>query len=700
MVMTAQIEKASSYLEKIRNIGIIAHIDAGKTTTTERILFYTGITHRLGNVDEGNTQMDWMVQEQERGITITSAATTCHWGDFQINIIDTPGHVDFTIEVERSLRVLDGAVGVFCGVGGVEPQSETVWRQADKYRVPRVAFVNKMDRIGADFFRVLASMKQRLGANPVAVQIPIGAEDSFVGCIDLIDMKALVWESDETGSKFETKDIPAELQDQAKAARDQMIEGLADVDDLLAETYLSGKNLTRDDIIAAIRRACIAMKATPVLCGASFRNRGVQPLLDAIVRYLPSPLDVPPVKGVAHNDHSMVLERRTSPKESTAALAFKIMWDSYVGQLAFVRVYSGELKKGEAYQNVGKNKKEKIARILKMHANNREDVEALKAGNIGALVGLKFTTTGDTLADLEKPILLESIVFPEPVISVAIEPKTTADQAALSEALQKLAKEDPSFRILNNEETGQTLISGMGELHLEIIADRLLREFKVNANVGKPQVSYKETLTQSANIDYRHEKLIGGRGQYAHVKLRIEPISRGEGVKFVNAIRGEEIPKQFIPFVEQGVRASLESGALAANPITDVQVTLEGGSFHEVDSSDLAFQVASSIATRELCMKASPVLLEPVMKIEVVVPEAYLSQVIGDLNARRGKVMGMDERAGNKVIQGEVPLAQMFGYATDLRSFSQGRATFAMEPSHYEVVPANISQQIIGRMTF
>ncbi len=700
MVMTAKIEKASSYLEKIRNIGIIAHIDAGKTTTTERILYYTGITHRLGNVDEGNTQMDWMVQEQERGITITSAATTCHWADFQINIIDTPGHVDFTIEVERSLRVLDGAVGVFCGVGGVEPQSETVWRQADKHRVPRVAFVNKMDRVGADFERVLSSIKLRLGANPIAIQMPIGQEDSFEGCVDLIDMKALIWKGDETGAQFESQAIPSELLKSAQEARESMIEALADLDDEFAELYLSGKAVGRDEVISTIRRVCIAMKATPVLCGASFRNRGVQPLLDAIVRYLPSPLDVPPVRGFVSLEDESAVERKVSPKEPTSALAFKIMWDSYVGQLAFVRVYSGELKKGEAYQNVGKNKKEKIGRILKMHANNREDVESIKAGNIGALVGLKFTTTGDTLAELEKPILLESIQSPDPVISVAIEPKSQADQASLAEALQKLAKEDPSFRVTMNDETGQTVISGMGELHLEIITDRLLRDFKVNANVGKTQVSYKESITHVQSIDYKHEKLVAGRGQFAHLKLKVEPLDRGQGFKFVNAIRGDLIPKQFIPYVEQGVKAAIESGVLAGNVLTDLQVTLEGGSFHEVDSSEIAFQVAASIATREVCLKATPVLMEPVMKIEVVVPEAYLSQVIGDLNARRGKVLGMDERAGSKVVTGEVPLAQMFGYATDLRSFSQGRATFAMEPSHYEVVPANISQQIVGSMTF
>jgi len=700
VVMTAQKEKASSYLEKLRNIGIIAHIDAGKTTTTERILFYTGMTHRIGNVDEGNTQMDWMVQEQERGITITSAATTCHWGDFQINIIDTPGHVDFTIEVERSLRVLDGAVGVFCGVAGVEPQSETVWRQADKYHVPRIVFVNKMDRVGADFDRVVSAISQRLRATPIAVQLPIGSEDQFVGAIDLIDHKALIWGKDESGAQFEITEIPENLKAQASAAREKMIETLADVDDDFAEVYLTGKEMTRDEIIAALRRACISLKATPVLCGASFRNRGVQPLLDAVVRYLPSPLEVPAIKGVAADASDKILERKASPKEPMAALAFKFMFDAFVGQLAFVRVYSGELKKGEAYQNVGKNKKEKIGRILKMHANNREDVESIKAGNIAALVGLKFTTTGDTLSDLEHPILLESIVFPAPVISVAIEPKTQADQAALAESLQKLAKEDPSFRVAMNEETGQTLISGMGELHLEIITDRLLREFKVNANVGKPQVSYREAITQPTTVDYKHDKVIGGRGQFAHVKLSFEPLERGAGVEFVNKMNGDQIPKAFIPFVEQGVRSALESGPLASNAITDVRVSLLGGSFHEVDSSDLSFQVAASLATREACLKAGPVLLEPVMKIEIVVPEAYLSQVIGDLNARRGKVMGMDERAGNKVIQGEVPLAQMFGYATDLRSFSQGRATFAMEPSHYEAVPASISQQIIGRMTF
>jgi len=689
--MAAQKTKVS-LLDKIRNIGIIAHIDAGKTTTTERILFYTGITHRIGNVDEGNTQMDWMVQEQERGITITSAATSCYWDDFQINIIDTPGHVDFTVEVERSLRVLDGAVGVFCGVGGVEPQSETVWRQADKYHVPRIAFINKLDRLGADFYRSVKMIRERLKANAIPVQIPIGKEDRFMGCVDLITQKALIWESDETGAKFLIKDIPAEMSAVASSAREEMIEAIADADDVFAETYLSGASLTEDDIIAALRRACLKLKAVPVLCGASFRNKGVQPLLDAIVRYLPSPLDVPPVEGVSVEDHSKAVGRKTSVDEALSALTFKIMADPFVGQLAFVRVYSGAIEKGKAVQNSTKNKKEKINRLLRMHANQKVDIDRLTAGSIGAIAGLKFSTTGDTLCDLTKPILLEQISFPEPVISVAIEPKTQADQEKLSEALRRLTIEDPSFRVLTDEDTGQTLIAGMGELHLDIIADRLVREFKVDANIGEPQVSYKETITKTVQVENRYEKQVGGKGQYGHVRLTVAPVERGAGTRFVNEIKGEAIPSVFIPFIEAGVREALETGALANNPVVDVEVRLTGGSFHEVDSTELAFKVASSLGIREALMKAGSALLEPVMSIEIILPEEYVSQIIGDLNSRRGKILGMDERAGNKVLRGEVPLSEMFGYATELRSLSQGRATFSMEPSHYEIVPSGISK--------
>ena len=695
----AMTKTKSAALEKTRNIGIIAHIDAGKTTTTERILFYTGITHKLGNVDEGNTQMDWMVQEQERGITITSAATTCYWNGFQINIIDTPGHVDFTIEVERSLRVLDGAVGIFCGVGGVEPQSETVWRQADKYRVPRIAFINKMDRVGADFDRVVGMMEEKLHANPIAVQLPIGAEDAFRGAIDLISMKALVWDKDELGVGYSCGAIPKDSEHSAQVARDRMIEKLTDIDDELAEMYLTGNPLSSDQIIACLRRVCLAQRAIPVLCGASFRNRGVQPLLDAVVNYLPSPLDVPPVEGASVEDPSLKIIRKPDEKEALSALAFKIMNDPFVGQLAFVRVYSGQIEKGVAVSNSSKGKKEKISRLLRLHANQREDIDTLGAGGIGAIAGLKFTTTGDTLCDLEKQVVLETINFPEPVISVVIEPKTQADQDKLLDALKRLSLEDPSFRMSVHEDTGQTLISGMGELHLEIIVDRLVREFKVNANIGKPQVSYKESISKTARAEHRYEKQIGGKGQFGHVVLELRPRERGAGFNFKNEIRGEAIPKEFIPSIEEGSREAMDAGILANHHVVDVEVALLGGSFHEVDSSPLSFRVAANMATREALEKADCKLLEPVMSIEIVLPEEYVSQIIGDLNGRRGKILGMSERVGNKVIDGEVPLAQMFGYATELRSLSQGRATFSMEPARYEEVPSSISKQIIGNMT-
>lgn len=685
-------------LDKTRNIGIMAHIDAGKTTTTERILYYTGITHKIGNVDEGNTQMDWMVQEQERGITITSAATTCYWKEFQINIIDTPGHVDFTLEVERALRVLDGAVAVFCGVGGVEPQSETVWRQADKYKVPRIAYVNKMDRLGANFNDAVQSMKDRLNANPILLQLPIGSEDDFVGMIDLIANKALIWESDETGAQFESKEIPAEHQEAAAKGREQMIESLADINDEVAEKYLGGEELSEDDIISAVRQACLGLKGVPVLCGASFKNKGVQPLLDAIVRYLPSPLDIPPVQGT-DLEGKETLTRKADLAEPLSALAFKIVNDSYVGMLTYIRVYSGKVQKGVPIWNVGKKKKEKVGRLLRMHANQREDVDSIEAGGIGAIAGLKFTTTGDTLADQDNQIVLEEISFPEPVISVAIEPKTQADQDKLDEALKRMALEDPSFRTMSNEDTGQALIAGMGELHLEIITDRLLREFKVAANVGKPQVSYKETITKKVQVSKEYSKEAGGKTQFGHVVLEFEPRGRGEGFAFENKVKPETIPAEYIPAIEVGAKEALETGALANNPVVDVQVRLVGGSFNETDSTELAFKVAASMATREALEQAESALLEPMMKVEVVVPEDYVSQVIGDLNSRRGQVQGMGERVGNKVVKAMMPLAEMFGYATELRSLSQGRATFSMEPSHYEMVPPSISKTIIGNMT-
>jgi len=691
-------EKLSA-LDKIRNIGIIAHIDAGKTTTTERMLFYTGITHKIGNVDEGNTQMDWMVQEQERGITITSAATTCFWNDFQINIIDTPGHVDFTIEVERSLRVLDGAVGVFCGVNGVQPQSETVWRQSDKYGVPRIAFINKMDRMGASFEAAVASIREKLGAPVIPVQIPIGLEDSFVGCIDLISQKALYWREDETGSSFEIREISEDDLEKSQVAREALIAFLADINDEIAQAYLSSREPASDDLISALREACLKLKAVPVLCGASFRNKGVQPLLDAVVRYLPSPSDVAEVKGVDPEKFSKPLTRRASEEEPLSALAFKIITDPFVGPLAFVRVYSGVLEKSSAIFNSTKKKKEKVQRILKIHANQKEDVEVLPVGCIGALSGLKFVTTGDTLCDLEQPILLESISFPEPVISMAIEPKTQADQDRLNEALQKLTKEDPSFYVRTSEETGQTLIAGMGELHLEIIADRLLREFKVNANVGAPQVSYREGITASSEVDFTYDKQLGGRGQFARLSLAIRPAERGSGFSFVNQLKGDSLPKEFVRAVEQGARESASVGPLMGCAISDVMVELREAQFHEVDSSELSFQVAASLAMKEACSKSRPVLLEPIMTIELAVPEDFVSPVIGDLNSRRGKILGLEEKATSKIIKAEVPLSEMFGYATDLRSLSQGRATFAMEPSHYEAVPSNISKQIIGEMT-
>jgi len=681
-------------LEKIRNIGIMAHIDAGKTTTTERILFYTGKIHKIGETHEGAAQMDWMEQEQERGITITSAATTCHWRDHRINIIDTPGHVDFTVEVERSLRVLDGAVAVFCAKGGVEPQSETVWRQADKYNVPRMAFVNKMDIVGADFFNVVDMIKDRLKANPVPVQIPIGKEDNFVGVVDLVNMNARIYK-DDLGQNIEVVDIPEELVDLAEEYRENLLENIAEYDEDLMIKYLEGEEITSEEITRAIRKATIKTEITPVLCGSSYKNKGVQPLLDAIVDYMPSPLDIPPVKGVSV-DSDEELERISSDDEPFSALAFKIVTDPYVGKLAYFRVYSGTLKAGSYVYNSTKGKRERIGRILLMHANKREEVDEVYAGDIAAAVGLKDTATGDTLCDEENPIILETMEFPEPVIEVAIEPKTKASQEKMSTALAKLAEEDPTFRASTNEETGQILIAGMGELHLEIIVDRLLREFKVEANVGNPQVAYKESISVPAEADTKYVRQSGGRGQYGHVKIKIEPQESGLGYEFVNKIVGGVIPKEYIPAVDAGIQEAMQSGILGGYPVVDIKVTLFDGSYHEVDSSEMAFKIAGSMAFKEAMAKAKPVLLEPIMKVEVIMPEEYMGDVIGDLNSRRGRVEGMELRNGAQVVRAYVPLSEMFGYATVLRSNTQGRATYSMEFDHYAPVPNNIAEEILG----
>ena len=684
-------------LDRTRNIGIMAHIDAGKTTTTERILYYTGINYKIGEVHEGTATMDWMVQEQERGITITSAATTCLWRDHRVNIIDTPGHVDFTIEVERSLRVLDGAVGVFCSVGGVEPQTETVWRQADKYQVPRIAFVNKMDRLGADFFRVVQMIRDRLGARAVPLQLPIGAEDKFVGVVDIVRMKAIVWEDESLGAKFRDEAIPEDMAVLAAEYREKLIEAVADSDETIMEKYLEGREISQAELINAIRSATLAIKIIPVLCGSAFRNKGVQPLLDAVVEYLPSPLDIPPVKGIDPDSQS---SDERSPKDDApfSALAFKIMTDPFVGTLSFFRVYSGSLTAGASVYNSTKGKRERIGRLLKMHANKREEIKEVYAGDIAAAVGLRTATTGDTLCDENHPIILESIEFPEPVISIAIEPKSKADQEKLGLSLQKLATEDPSFRVRTDEETGQTIISGMGELHLEIIVDRLLREFNVGANVGKPQVAYKETVRKSVEQQGKFIRQTGGRGQYGDVWIKLEPQQPGTGFEFVDAIKGGSIPREYIPAVEKGVKEATENGALAGYPIVDVKVTLFDGSYHDVDSSEIAFKIAGSMAFKQAARKASPVLLEPIMSVEVVVPEDFMGDVIGDLNSRRGKVLGMDTRPAAQAIDARVPLAQMFGYATDLRSMTQGRATYTMQFSHYEPVPANVAEGIIAKL--
>ena len=682
-------------LEKTRNIGIMAHIDAGKTTTTERILFYTGVNHKIGEVHDGAATMDWMVQEQERGITITSAATTCHWKNHRINIIDTPGHVDFTVEVERSLRVLDGAVAVLTARGGVEPQTETVWRQAENYNVPRMAYVNKMDITGADFFNVIKMMKERLNANAVAIQLPIGAEDTFKGIIDLVKMEAIVYE-DDLGKVEDEVAIPDDMKDQAEEYREILLEALSELDDDFMEKYLGGEEITEDEIKAVIRKGTVSCKLCPVTCGTSYRNKGVQPLLDAIVDYMPAPTDIPPIAGInpeaGGEDH-----RPSSDDEPFAALAFKIMTDPYVGKLAFFRVYSGILDGGSYVYNSTKGKKERIGRILQMHANNRKEIDRVYSGDIAAAVGLKDTTTGDTLCDEEHPIILESMVFPDPVISVAVEPSTKNDQEKMGVALQKLAEEDPTFRVRTDQETGQTIISGMGELHLQIIVDRMLREFKVDCKVGEPQVAYRETIRKSVEAEGKFVRQSGGHGQYGHCWLKLEPQEPGEGFSFENKVVGGAIPKEFIKPIEDGVKQAMEAGVVAGYPMVDIKATVFDGSFHEVDSSEAAFKVAGSMAFRNGAEKANPVLLEPYVKVEVTVPEEYMGDVIGDLNSRRGRIDGMEARNGSQVITGFVPLSEMFGYSTDLRSKTQGRGNYSMEVAYYDEVPKNIADKIVAK---
>lgn len=689
-------------LERVRNIGIMAHIDAGKTTTTERILFYTGVSHKMGEVHEGTAVMDWMVQEQERGITITSAATTCYWQGMdkqfpkhRINIIDTPGHVDFTIEVERSLRVLDGAVAVFCSVGGVEPQSETVWRQANKYRVPRMGFVNKMDRAGANFLRVVEQVRSRLRATPIPLQLPIGAEDEFKGVVDLLRMKAIYWNEQDQGMSYVEGDIPEDMILDCETWRETMIEAAAEASEQLMEKYLETGELSVQEIKQGIRKRTIANEIVPILCGSAFKNKGVQALLDAVIEYMPAPLDIEDVKGT--EDDGTAGSRATSDTAPFSALAFKIMTDPFVGTLTFIRAYSGTLKSGDTLYNSVKQKKERVGRILKMHANSREEIKEVRAGDIAACVGLKTVTTGDTLCDLDKIIVLERMEFPEPVISVAIEPKTKADQEKMGIALGKLTQEDPSFRVHLDEESGQTIIEGMGELHLEIIVDRMLREFNVGANVGKPQVAYRETIRKPVEQEGKYIRQTGGRGQYGHVWIRIEPQELGKGFEFENAIVGGVIPREFIPAVEKGIKEQMENGVIAGYPVVDVKVTLFDGSYHDVDSSEMAFKIAGSMAFKEGATKAKPVLLEPIMKVEVITPEDYMGDVVGDLNRRRGVILGMNEGPSGKVIDAEVPLAEMFGYATDLRSLSQGRATYTMEFLKYSEAPANIAEAIIKK---
>ena len=681
-------------LEKTRNIGIMAHIDAGKTTTTERILYYTGVNYKIGETHEGTATMDWMEQEQERGITITSAATTCHWRDTRINIIDTPGHVDFTVEVERSLRVLDGCVTVLCAKGGVEPQSETVWRQADHYNVPRMIYVNKMDIMGADFYHVLEMVHDRLKCNAVPIQLPIGAEADFRGIIDLVEMYARIY-YDDLGNDMRTEEIPEDMRDLANEYRVKMLEAISDIDDEIMMLYLEGEEVPQDMIRAAIRKATCAVKMVPVVCGTSYKNKGVQKLLDAIVEYMPSPLDIPAISGT--NPKTDEEETREASDDAPfSALAFKIMTDPFVGRLSFFRVYSGTVEAGKTVLNSSKGQRERIGRILLMHANHREDLSVAYSGDIAAAVGLKNTTTGDTLCDEKHPIILESMEFPEPVIRVAIEPKTKAGQEKMAIALQKLAEEDPTFKTYTDEESGQTIIAGMGELHLEIIVDRLLREFKVEANVGKPQVSYKETITRAATVDTRYARQTGGKGQFAHCKITVEPNESGKGYEFINNITGGAIPKEYIPCVDQGIQGAMQSGVLAGYQVVDVKVTLIDGSYHEVDSSEMAFKICGSMAFKEACEKAGPTLLEPIMKVVVTAPDEYMGDVMGDINARRGQIIGSDIRNGAAVIEANVPLASMFGYATDLRSKTQGRATYSMEPSHYVELPKNLQETLRG----
>ena len=681
-------------LKDTRNIGIMAHIDAGKTTTTERILFYTGVNHKIGEVHEGAATMDYMEQEQERGITITSAATTAFWNGNRINIIDTPGHVDFTVEVERSLRVLDGAVAVFSAVDGVQPQSETVWRQADKYEVPRMAFLNKMDRVGADFNMCVNDIKEKLGGNGVPIQLPIGAEDSFEGIIDLITMKEYLFKDDTMGASYDIADVRAELLEEAQAAREHMLESVVETDDELMEKYFGGEEITEEEIKKAIRIATISGVIVPVLCGTAFKNKGIQPLLDAVVAYMPSPLDVGSVKGIDPKTEAP-MERQPSDDEAFSALAFKILTDPFVGRLSFFRVYSGVLNKGSYVLNSTKGKKERMGRLLQMHANKREELDVVYSGDIAAAVGLKETTTGDTLCDENKPIILEKMEFPDTVIQIAVEPKTKADQEKMGTALAKLAEEDPTFKVTSNQETGQTLISGMGELHLEIIVDRMKREFKVEANVGKPQVAYRETINSAADVEEKYAKQSGGRGQYGHVKIKVEA-NPDKGYEFINQITGGAIPREYIPAVDKGIQEALEAGVVAGYPVQDVKVTLYDGSYHEVDSSEMAFKIAGSMAIKKAMRAANPILLEPIFKVEVTTPEEYMGDVIGDLNSRRGQVSGMTDRNNAKIINAQVPLAQMFGYATDLRSKTQGRASYSMEFEKYVQVPNNIAQQVIA----
>jgi elongation factor G len=686
-------------LERTRNIGIMAHIDAGKTTTTERILYYTGRSYKIGEVHEGTATMDWMVQEQERGITITSAATTCFWRDCRVNIIDTPGHVDFTVEVERSLRVLDGAVAVLDAVSGVEPQTETVWRQADKYRVPRLVYVNKMDRVGADFYRCLDMLRERLGAHPVPIQVPIGREDKYLGLVDLIEQTALVWDdTDETmGKEYKTIPIPADMADLVREHREKMIEGLAEVDDHLMEKYVGGDPISVAELKAAVRKGAILMRLFPVICGASFKNKGVQPLLDAVIDYLPSPLDIPAIEGV--NPETRATESRAASDDAPfSALAFKIMNDQHVGQLVFLRVYSGTLQSGSGVYNSTKDKKERVGRLLRMHANKKEEVEGIAAGDIAAAIGLKLTTTGDTLCTPDRPIVLESMTFPEPVIAVAIEPRTRADEEKLGVALSRLALEDPTFRVTSEEETSQTLIHGMGELHLEIIVDRLLREFRVEANVGKPQVAYRETIRKAAEAQGKFVRQTGGRGQYGDVYIEVEPAAAGEGFSFENKIIGGAVPKEYVPAVEKGIREAMQTGVLAGYPMVDIKVRLTDGSYHDVDSSEMAFKIAGSMGFKEACRRGKPILLEPVMDVEVVTPEEYMGAIVGDLNSRRGRIISMEARGTSQVIRANVPLGQMFGYATEMRSMTQGRATYTMQFARYEEVPVAIAEEIMAKV--